>query len=226
MNTEKLYHYTYIITNVVENKYYIGCRSSNVCPSKDLGIYYFSSSKDKDFIKDQKQNPQNYIYKIIATFTERRLCLALEIKLHAIHDVGVNPKFYNRVKQTNTKFDITGNKEIAAKISKKASGNKRKPHSEETKLKISAANKGKPSKLKGIPKPEEQREKISKSRIGAKHPLAKFANVYNYTTKELIAENVVLREWCRINKIEYTSLCKTATGKAKKAKNYYAVYIN
>lgn len=108
MSTEKLYHYTYIITNIVENKYYIGSRSSKVPPNKDLGIKYFSSSTDRAFIQDQKCNAVNYKYKVIAEFNSKLLALSLEIKLHSIHNVAANPNFYNRCKATSAGFDRTG----------------------------------------------------------------------------------------------------------------------
>lgn len=175
MNTEKLYHYTYIITNVIENKYYIGCRSCAVRPENDLGVRYFSSSKDKKFLKDQKLNPQNYKYKVIAEFSSRALALDLEIKLHNIHNVAVNPCFYNRSKQTSVGWDTAG-----------------RVCTEETKKKISLAQIGKTIPL-------EVRLKHSEAIKGIKNWRAKLANIYDYKTNALIAENVVIREWAREN---------------------------
>lgn len=157
MNTEQLYHYTYIITNVVENKYYIGCRSSKALPEKDLGTKYFSSSRNKEFIKDQKLNLQNYKYKVIAEFSSRALAVDLEIKLHNIHNVAVNPCFYNRSKQTSVGWDTTGLKgrvvseETRAKIGKANKGNV--PH-----------NKGGTSHMKGKTHTDATKEKMSKAR--------------------------------------------------------------
>ena len=51
-------HYVYRITNKVENKHYYGCRTTKLEPKDDLGSKYFSSSKDKSFIKDQKRKPK------------------------------------------------------------------------------------------------------------------------------------------------------------------------
>ena len=53
-------YYVYRITNTVLNKHYYGYRSCKIDPKEDLGKKYFSSSRDKEFIKDQKQNPLNY----------------------------------------------------------------------------------------------------------------------------------------------------------------------
>ena len=113
------YHYTYRITNITKvalRIYYYGVRSTNLNPKDDLGIIYFSTSTNKEFIKDQKENPQNYKYKVIKTFKTRKEAISLEIKLHDKFNVGVNEIFYNKAKQTSTGFDITDNAEIAKKI--------------------------------------------------------------------------------------------------------------
>ena len=62
------YHYLYRITNLVENKHYYGIRTSkDTLPHQDLGVKYFSSSTDKDFIQDQKDHPENYRYTVVIT---------------------------------------------------------------------------------------------------------------------------------------------------------------
>lgn len=53
---DKKYHYVYQITEISSGRMYIGARSSNSSPDKDLGIKYFSSSSDKEFISRQKLN--------------------------------------------------------------------------------------------------------------------------------------------------------------------------
>lgn len=107
MNTGK-FHYVYRITNARLNKHYYGTRSSNVEPSKGLGVIYFSSSSDCNFINDQKTNPQDYKYVIVSIFNSRKAAIELEIKLHTKFNVGVNTSFYNRAKQTSIFYDKTG----------------------------------------------------------------------------------------------------------------------
>ncbi len=170
MNTNKLYHYTYIITNVVENKYYIGCRSSDVHPSSDLGIKYLSSSKDKNFIHDQKINRQNYKYKVIAIFKNRESALSLEVKLHCIHGVSTNNKFYNKAKQTSSKFYYSA---------------------------------------KGIPLSLTTRKKLSDSKVGDKNYNARPANIYEFGTDKLIAENVIIHTWAKSNGYNQGHLAST-----------------
>ena len=104
----KKYHYVYRITNKIENKHYYGCRTTKLEPKDDLGSKYFSSAKDMSFIKDQKENPHNYKYKIIKIFSTREEAINLEIRLHSKFNVGINPKFYNQAKQTTIKRDTTG----------------------------------------------------------------------------------------------------------------------
>lgn len=104
------YHYVYRITNKLENKHYYGSRTSKIEPKKDIGIYYFSSSSNENFIKDQKDNPLNYSYKVVHIYLNRENAIKLEIKLHNKFNVGINESFYNKCKQTSYKFDTTGSK--------------------------------------------------------------------------------------------------------------------
>ena len=235
MSTGKLYHYTYIITNVIENKYYIGCRSCHILPEKDLGIKYFSSSKDKEFRSDQKTNPQHYNYKVIAVFGDRVSAMMLEIKLHAIHDVGVNPKFYNRAKQTALGWDTCG-----VKV-----GPPKKPMSEEQKQYLSKINSGENNPMFGKPVSAETRAKIgkahkdkvvsestkellrrintgktmstetvqaiSKAMTGAANPRARKCNIYKYPTNELVAEGVCLTVWAKEHNNSPSNLRNTTT---------------
>ena len=102
------YHYVYRITNIQINKHYYGVRSSKVEPKLDLGIKYFSSSTNKDFIKEQKENKTIFKYKIIKQFENRIDAMNFEIKLHKKFEVGINESFYNKSKQTSSGFDTSG----------------------------------------------------------------------------------------------------------------------
>lgn len=127
--TTTIYHYVYRITNTIENKHYYGARTSKgIIPEKDIGVRYTSSSKDKQFILDQRERPDNFKYKVIRQFKDRVSAIEFEILLHNKFDVGVNENFYNRAKQTSSKFDTTGISHL---------------HTQETIDKISKGNKGK-----------------------------------------------------------------------------------
>lgn len=93
-------------------------------------------------MSDQKSNPQNYKYKIVQHFETSKDAIMREAKLHLIYDVGVNEKFYNKTRQTETGHDSTGTKA-----------------SEELRKKLSIAHLGIKDSL-------ETREKKSKAAIG------------------------------------------------------------
>lgn len=138
------YHYVYRITNIESKKHYYGCRTSKVEPKLDLGVKYFSSSLDKDFKKDQIDNPNNYKYKIIKKYDNRIDAVKLEIKLHNKFDVGISESFYNRSKQTSTGWDTTGKvywDSVKYGCDHHWYG---KPLSDEVKRKLSESKKGKP----------------------------------------------------------------------------------
>jgi hypothetical protein len=103
---------------------YIGVRSCNCDPKEDN---YWGSSK---YIpKDVKTTHKKRILKIHAT---RLDAVNHEIFLHNKYDVAVNKEFYNRSKQTSTKFDTTGiphscTEEARRKLSISKKGKKRPP---------------------------------------------------------------------------------------------------
>jgi len=166
-------HYVYRITNIRLNKHYYGVRTSkNKTPEEDIGIYYFSSSTDKDFIKDQKENPQDYKYKVIKKFNTREEAIELEIKLHNKFNVGINESFYNKTKQTSVGFDRSGIPTIFTKKHKEnlsAAGKNRiftKKHKEN--LSVAKLNKynGENNPMYGKHHSEETKEKIRKTQLG------------------------------------------------------------
>ncbi len=99
-------YYTYEIRNIRIQKSYFGRRMSKDIP--DIGINYFSSSKDKEFMFDQKENPDHYKYIVLREFECVEEAIQHEIYLHKINDVACNSKCYNKVCQTSTGFDTTG----------------------------------------------------------------------------------------------------------------------
>lgn len=149
------YHYVYRISNILLHKHYYGVRSTNRSPIDDLGKKYFSSSTDRQFISDQKENPSNYKYKIVKVFETRLEAIAHEIFLHERFNVAINPSFYNRSKQKIAGFDRTG----------MSPWMKGKTHSDETKLKIGQKSKGRllgdKNPMYGKTQPEEIKKEHS-----------------------------------------------------------------
>ncbi len=160
-----MFHYTYRITNKLDRKHYYGTRSSKIEPKEDLGIKYFSSSSNKEFIQDQKLNSSCYKYKVLRISSTREEAMELEIKLHNKFNVGINELFYNCSKQTSTGFDTSGtipwNKGNTGfivspeTIKKMCISNKKRWESETERQKQS-------TRLKGKVRTKEQKDNYSK----------------------------------------------------------------
>ena len=107
MNKSK-YFYVYKITNLSNNKKYIGWRTSNKPPIKDLGIYYFSTSSDEDFIYEQLSNAKNFRYEIIKECTTAKEAVYLEDKLLNEVNAKDNFEYYNKSNGCRWFYDTTG----------------------------------------------------------------------------------------------------------------------
>jgi hypothetical protein len=260
MSNKPIYHYVYRITNIVENKHYYGKRSCRIEPKLDLGKKYFSSSRDKVFKKDQKDNPQNYKYKVIRCFESSSEAIEFEIRLHEKFDVGVNESFYNRAKQTSSKFDTTGvklsrclkghngnnaipidvydyftgeliatnvianvwckeNNNSSSSLINTLKSNTSKPHNSN-----SYSEKFNPCHAKGVyavrhgDQPKNfSKEHIKATELGKAVPI----DIYNYFTGQLIAENVSASTWCNGNGYGSSSskLLATLNGDISKPNN-------
>ena len=105
---DERYYYVYRITNKELNTYYYGSRVSKIHPKEDLGVKYFSSSSNKEFKDNQKENPNNFKYKIIKIFDNTKDKEIYESYLHQYFNVKSNSKFYNKVNQTPFGHDTTG----------------------------------------------------------------------------------------------------------------------
>jgi hypothetical protein len=218
------YHYVYRITNIKDKLYYYGTRTSSIEPKLDLGIKYFSSSKDKDFIQGQKDNPLNYKYKIIKIFNIRKEAIELEIKLHNKFDVGINESFYNRSKQTSAGWDTTGTKWEMSKIGKeniKKSILKRGGHKGENNprynVKLTQDTKDKIShslKNNGYSDTEETRKKKSES--------AKNRKPVSQETREKISK---IHKGKKVSKETILKMLKTKEGK-NYGPNYNSLLVN
>lgn len=139
---------------------YIGVRSTKLNPQEDT---YMGSFRDETFKPTQKI--------ILEEFKSRKEAMEAEILLHDFYEVGVNPHFANRAKQTSTLFDVEG----------VFVGNKNymhgKTHSAEARRKISEHAKsrvGKKAAMYGKTHSAGARKKISefrKTRVGDKNPM-------------------------------------------------------
>lgn len=98
-----------------------------------------------------------------------------------------------------------------------------KKRSDETRKRISEAK-------MGMKNSEEHIANMSKAKKndprykGAEHPMAKVANIYEYKTNKIIAENININVWCKDKIYCPINLRSTATGKRKHHRNLYAKY--
>jgi hypothetical protein len=94
------YKYHYVYYSYEEwGRGYIGVRSTNFTPSKDI---YMGSFKDKTFKPTQKI--------VLCIFNTREEAINAEIALHNFYQVDINSHFVNRKKQTSRAFDHAGRK--------------------------------------------------------------------------------------------------------------------
>lgn len=173
---DMIYHYTYRITNTKERMYYYGVHSCDCLPKEEIGIIYHGSSKRKEFIDDQKQNPQDYKYKVLKLFPTRKEAVEHEIFLHAKFNVKCHKQFYNDANQTSTGFDTTGKANYLDENGERVfltreeafeRGLKGVPKTEEHKAKLAALYEGKTfEEIHGVEKAKEVKQSISKAQIG------------------------------------------------------------
>ena len=157
-----MYHYTYQM-HYSNGMKYIGVRSSECLPELDTKYVGSSTYTQNDLITSKE---------ILNVFATREEALLHEIELHNLYDVALSTNYYNKSRQTSTGFDtsgiafpqsvesrlkrsnaLKGKKRpdyIGENLSNQRKGVKKKPHSEETKQRISDANKGQINAMKGL----------------------------------------------------------------------------
>jgi len=170
MTTAKETHYVYKITNlnpIDEEQYYIGVHTTKIKTPETDG--YMGTSKYLDEAMNN-QGSHNFKKEILSIWKTRKEALQEEIRLHELNDVAVNTTFYNRSKQTSTKFDTTGTKIIHSfdrnkKISEKLTGithsKQRKENNRNAQLKLYKNGYIHPNKGKKLS--DEHRHNISKN---------------------------------------------------------------
>ena len=89
-------YYVYRISHIISQIHYYGNRITKINPHSDLGIKYFSSSSDNNFITEQYEFPINFKYKIIRTFDNIGDSTIFESYLHQLFNVKDHPYFYNK----------------------------------------------------------------------------------------------------------------------------------
>lgn len=168
-------HYVYLLQHRDTGMSYIGSRT---CKCRIGSDKYMGSSSA--MTQEDKAGCNKIILK---RFSTRKEAIAYEIELHEEFDVGVNPLFWNKAKQTSTGFDTTGSNVNHTSKHKKYLSESRKAYNKtygnpgarevslETRLKLSEAGKNwykhNVSKSKGRKLTEEHKKKINP--IGRTH---------------------------------------------------------
>lgn len=219
------FHYVYRITNINTKRHYYGCRTSKVCPKLDLGVKYFSSSKDMSFLQEQKISPNDFKYKIIMCFPTRERALLFEIRLHEKFNVDKNPIFYNKSKQTTTGFNYsnegtTFSEEHRLRIaikSRNKSAETRKLISENVKkdwLSMSPEKRSKKCEsirnaLMGKPQPEWKNKQHSVRMSGSGNSKAKIIHIFDASGILMFECHGNFKKICLENSIPHVPLRKS-----------------
>ena len=156
---------------------YIGCRSCDCLPEEDTK--YFGSFRDKTFFPTEKT--------ILFVCETRKEVVEIEIKLHDLFDVAVNPQFANRSKQTSTGFDRTGVLESEEHKKKLSVANTGKTHTEAQKKAQSERMSGEKHPQYGVPHTEEWKKAQSERNSGENNPNYGNTGALSHRSKAIIA---------------------------------------
>lgn len=110
-----LLYYVYKITNLnpTTTEYlYIGVHSDEN-PDSLNDVYWKSSRPLKRPMK--LEGIANFKKEVLSYWATRKEAVQEEIRLHNLDDVVINETYYIKSKQTSTKFDTSGNKEVGEK---------------------------------------------------------------------------------------------------------------
>jgi|SRR6516165_4923260 len=130
--------FTYCITNRLNGKRYYGCRYSKNCHPSQLGVSYFSHSKDiLNIIKNA--GIQNLIFEIRKCFDDPIKCRNWEAKVLRRLKAAQNGNWYNRSNGNKNFYCVRHSEQTRDKMRESHIGY---IHSEETKEKISNAHSG------------------------------------------------------------------------------------
>lgn len=177
-------HYVYRITDYTrtEKEHYYGSRSTpKHDPGKDILEDFWSYKTSSKYNTLNENNKENYKVKIIRKdFSSRAEANIYEAYLHQYFDVKLHDKFWNEGNQTPFGFDTTGKKNatISEETRKKMSeAQKGKKLTEKTKKKLSVLYKGKSlEEIHGNEKAELIKNKISSNTIYTEERKQKLSN--------------------------------------------------
>ena len=100
------FNYVYQITELSTGMKYIGSRGTNKSIALDDLKSYQSSSSNKEFKRNQRNNPLNYYYEILSYQPTRKDANHAENILHEKYNVALNSLFYNRANAIYNSFGV------------------------------------------------------------------------------------------------------------------------
>ena len=201
--------YIYIVKNKQNGKFYIGSQ----CSGKIIGINYFTSSTNKEFKEDFKNNTNNYDIWKIASFDNYEECIREENKL--IKENFENSLILNKGyilgehPLTRTKY----NTESERKQARKNSVNK-----------YNRNNKEKSKQYREIHK-EEIKEKSKQYRETHKEELKVKNKQYNEINKKEISLRVKIVNMIKKDKESYDKYSKLPFSEKKKFREEYYIKV-
>lgn len=104
--------YTYLITHIPSNKKYYGVRYANGCHPNDLGVKYFSSSKDLLKLIEQ-DGTESFLFEVRKIFASGQKACEWESKVLKRLKVHTNDNWFNKVH--NYTFSMY-NREVVEKV--------------------------------------------------------------------------------------------------------------
>lgn len=224
--------YVYRITNLIQKKHYYGSRVSVAEPKLDIGIKYFSSSYDKEFMLEQKEFPERFRYKVVRVCANNIEKQLFESYMHEKFNVGASDNFYNQVRQTLEGFDSTGHTyNRGRKLSDSTKEKLREAFtgryvSEETREKqraIALARTKEENLLRGAPHKgkkisEHTRKLFCKKNTGSGNPASKVITVFDSKDNIVMVSHGTFKKDCERNNFPWATL--------RQAKNGKKLYIN
>lgn len=221
------YFYVYRITNKETSMHYYGSRVSVKPPKEDLGIVYFSSSYNKDFMDAQKSNSSSFKYKVVKLCTTNVEKQLFESYLHAKFNVGVNSVFYNMVKQTVEGFDSTGNKfNLGRKLSQETkdklkiisssrviADSTREKHRLNALARTKEENLMRGAPMKGRKASDSTKELLSIINTGSSNHAAKKVTIFDDKDNIVIVSIGTFKKDCETNDFPWARLRQAKNGK-------------
>jgi hypothetical protein len=196
--------FTYIIGWTSLDKFYFGVRYKKGCSPDDLWDTYFTSSKHVKRFREVHGEPD--IIKICKIFDCKTQARMAEHEYLKRVNASTNKRYLNKSNSDGKFINYEWTDERKRKHSELMTGRKYAPRSKECRESISKANKGRKrifteehlAALKGIPKTEDHKKKISEAQKG-------LMSAYDIVENKVVK---IMKDIYHMNKDRYLNLYK------------------